>query len=110
LAKTPSDEERAQAAFKKKELQQREGKVAMAEYLALAKAERDKTTKLRALRLANEEAEARKAELSAELKAQAKANAPASKTAAAAKTAKAAKPAKAAAKPAAKSAAKKKRS
>jgi hypothetical protein len=65
LAKTPSDEERAQAAFKKKELQAREGKVAMAEYLAAGKAEREKTAKLRAMRLAKEESDRKAAMLKA---------------------------------------------
>ena len=53
--------ERAQAAFHKKELQQRDGQVAMAEYKAAGDAERIKTEKLRALRLAREEAEAKAA-------------------------------------------------
>ena len=53
--------ERAQAAFHKKELQQRDGQVAMAEYKAAGDAARIKTEKLRALRLAKEEAEAKAA-------------------------------------------------
>lgn len=47
--------ERAQAAFHKKEAQQREGAVATAEYNAASIAMRAKTEKLRALRLAKEE-------------------------------------------------------
>jgi len=46
--------ERAQAAFKKKELQAREGRQAMAEYEAASQAMRERTAKLRALRLAKE--------------------------------------------------------
>lgn len=57
--KNTKDMERAQAAFHKKEQQQREGAVAMAEYRAANQAERDKTEKLRALRLAKEAAEAK---------------------------------------------------
>ena len=60
-SKSPKDMERAQAAFHKKELQQRDGQVAMAEYKAAGDAERIKTEKLRALRLAREEAEAKAA-------------------------------------------------
>ena len=56
-SKSPKDMERAQAAFHKKELQQRDGQVAMAEYKAAGDAERIKTEKLRAMRLAREEAE-----------------------------------------------------
>ena len=61
VSKSPKDMERAQAAFHKKEAQQREGAVAMAEYNAAAQAQRAKTERLRALRLAKEEAD-RKAE------------------------------------------------
>jgi len=64
VSKSPKDLERAQAAFHKKEAQQREGAVAMAEYRAAGAAERAKTERLRALRLAKEEAE-RKAEAAA---------------------------------------------
>ena len=93
MAKTPTDEARAQAAFKKKEIQAREGKVALAEYYAAGKAEREKTIKLRELRLAKEAADTR----AAQLKAATQPLAP--KMAAAAKPAKAgAKPAKPAAK------------
>ena len=52
------DMERAQAAFHKKEIAKRDGQVAMAEYHGALKAERDKTEKLRALRLAKEAADA----------------------------------------------------
>jgi len=54
-SKSPKDMERAQAAFHKKEAQQREGAVAMAEYNAASTAMRTKTERLRALRLAKEE-------------------------------------------------------
>jgi hypothetical protein len=59
--------ERAQALFHRKEVQAREGRVAMAEYEAAGRAEREKTVKLRALRLAKEEADARAAEKDAAL-------------------------------------------
>ena len=55
VSKSPKDMERAQAAFHKKEMQQREGAVAMAEYNAANTAMRAKTERLRALRLAKEE-------------------------------------------------------
>jgi hypothetical protein len=55
--KSTKDMERAQAAFHKKEAQAREGAVAMAEYKAAGQAERAKTERLRALRLAKETAE-----------------------------------------------------
>jgi len=54
-SKTPKDMERAQAAFHKKELQQREGATATAEYNAASIAMRAKTERLKALRLAKEE-------------------------------------------------------
>ena len=57
------DMERAQAAFHKKEIAKRDGQVATAEYHGALKAERDKTEKLRALRLAREAAEAEAAKL-----------------------------------------------
>ena len=57
VSKTTKDMERAQATFHKKEMQQREGAVAMAEYRAIHAAERAKTERLRALRLAKEEQE-----------------------------------------------------
>ena len=47
--------ERAEAAFKKKEQQLREGQQAMAEYEAARAATREKTARLRALRLARDE-------------------------------------------------------
>ena len=46
--------DRAEAAFKKKEQQLREGQQAMAEYHAARSATREKTARLRALRLARE--------------------------------------------------------
>jgi uncharacterized membrane protein len=57
------DMERAQAAFHKKEIAKRDGQVATAEYQGALKAERDKTEKLRALRLAKEAADAEAAKL-----------------------------------------------
>lgn len=53
--KSIKDMERAQAAFHQKELRQRDGMAATAEYKAAAQAQRDKTARLRALRLAKEE-------------------------------------------------------
>jgi hypothetical protein len=50
-------QERAEASFKKKELQAREGAKAMAEYEAESIAVRKKTERLKALRLAKEESE-----------------------------------------------------
>ena len=47
---------RAEAQFKKKEEQRREGQQAMTEYQAQGVATREKTVRLRALRLAREEA------------------------------------------------------
>jgi hypothetical protein len=47
---------RAEAQFKKKELQALEGAQAMSEYRAQAVATREKTVRLRELRLASEEA------------------------------------------------------
>ena len=55
--KNTRDMERAQAAFHKKEAQAREGATATAEYKAAANAERAKTERLKALRLAKEAAE-----------------------------------------------------
>ena len=55
--------ERAQAAFHKKEIAKRDGQVATSEYHGALKAERDKTEKLRALRLAKEAADAEAAKL-----------------------------------------------
>jgi hypothetical protein len=49
---------RAEASFKKKEMQLREGAKAMAEYLAAGRAEREKTARLKLLREAKEAAEA----------------------------------------------------
>jgi hypothetical protein len=48
--------DRAEAAFKKKERQQREGRQAMAEYEAARAATLEKTARLRALRLARDAA------------------------------------------------------
>ena len=59
------DMERAQAAFHKKEIAKRDGQVAMGEYQTALKLERDKTEKLRALRLAKEAADAEAAKLKA---------------------------------------------
>jgi hypothetical protein len=49
---------RAEASFKKKEIQLREGAKAMAEYVAAGRAEREKTARLRLLREAKQAAEA----------------------------------------------------
>ena len=57
IPKSTKDMERAQAAFHKKEAQAREGASATAEYKAAANAERAKTERLRALRLAKEAAD-----------------------------------------------------
>lgn len=46
--------DRAEAIFKKKEKQLREGQQAMAEYQAASAATREKTARLRALRLARD--------------------------------------------------------
>ena len=48
--------ERAQALFNKKEEAQREGQKAMQEYRANVDAQREKTARLKALRLARKEA------------------------------------------------------
>jgi hypothetical protein len=57
---TPSKEaqERAEAKFRKKEIEAREASKAMAEYQANLVAQREKTARLRALREAKEAAEA----------------------------------------------------
>ncbi len=52
-----ADQQRAEASFKRKEQQARDGKLAMAEYEATAMATREKTAKLRALREAKEAAD-----------------------------------------------------
>ena len=49
---------RAEASFKKKEIQLREGAKAMAEYQAASRAEREKTARLKLLREAKEAADA----------------------------------------------------
>jgi len=59
----------AEAKFKRKEMQQRDGVNAMAEYHADKVAERKKTAKLREQRLAKEAAEAKAASEAAEAKA-----------------------------------------
>jgi hypothetical protein len=59
LTNTQQVQDRAEAAFKKKELQLIEGRKAMAEYEAERVATRQKTARLRALRLARDEAERR---------------------------------------------------
>ncbi len=65
LSNSPKDaQDRAEASFRRKELQARDGKLAMDEYTAAGKATREKTVRLKALRLAKEEAE-RKAAASA---------------------------------------------
>ena len=53
--------ERAQAIFNKKEEAQREGQKAMQEYRANIDAQREKTARLKALRLARKEANEEKA-------------------------------------------------
>jgi hypothetical protein len=50
---------RAEASFKKKEIQLREGAKAMAEYQAAGRAEREKTARLKLLREAKQAAEAK---------------------------------------------------
>jgi len=52
---------KAEASFKRKEQQARDGAIAMAEYLSAQTAERAKMEKLRALRLAREAQEAQEA-------------------------------------------------
>lgn len=73
--KSTKDLERAQAAFHKKEIQAREGASATAEYKAQVSAERAKTERLRALRLAKEEQD----RVAAETKAAAKVSTPVKK-------------------------------
>jgi hypothetical protein len=53
--------ERAQALFNKEEEAQREGQKAMQEYRANVEAQREKTARLKALRLARNEANEEKA-------------------------------------------------
>ena len=57
VSKSTRDMERAQAAFHKKDAQARDGASATAEYKAAGQAERAKTERLRALRLAKEAAD-----------------------------------------------------
>jgi hypothetical protein len=54
---TKEAQARAEASFKRKELQARDGKLAMNEYNAAGNATREKTARLKALRLAKEAAE-----------------------------------------------------
>lgn len=56
--KTPDMQAKAEATFKRKEIQAREGAIAMAEYSASLNVMRAKTERLRALRLAKETADA----------------------------------------------------
>ena len=51
-------QDRAEASFKKKELQDREGAKGMTEYEAASRAVGEKTARLKSLRLAKEAAEA----------------------------------------------------
>jgi hypothetical protein len=68
LAKNPSEmQERAEASFKRKEIQARDGKKAMAEYEAAGKASREKTAKLKLLREAKEAADREAAQQAASL-------------------------------------------
>ena len=62
-SKSPKDEAqaKAEASFKRKEEQAREGKVAMAEYETASRLMRERTAKLREERLAREAAEAAEA-------------------------------------------------
>jgi hypothetical protein len=53
---------KAEASFKRKEQQARDGAIAMTEYLSAQTAERAKMAKLRALRLAKEAQEAHEAQ------------------------------------------------
>jgi len=59
---------KAEASFKRKEQQARDGAIAMTEYIADQKAVRAKTERLRALRLAKEAAEANEATAPADKK------------------------------------------
>jgi hypothetical protein len=59
---TKEAQERAEANFKRKELQDREASKAWSEYQAGREAEREKTARLRLLRLAKEAADADAAE------------------------------------------------
>jgi hypothetical protein len=58
LSKNPKEmQEKAEASFKRKETQAREATKAMADYHAAGAATREKTARLRALRLAKEAAD-----------------------------------------------------
>jgi hypothetical protein len=73
LAKSSNEAKaRAEASFKRKEQQAREGKQAMAEYEAAGKAMREKTARLKALRLAKEAADREAAKNAPKTKAPAK--------------------------------------
>jgi len=62
-------QDRAEANFRKKEVQAREASKAMAEYEAARRAERDKTARLKLLREAKQAADAAAAGVAAEAKA-----------------------------------------
>jgi hypothetical protein len=59
---TDAAKAKAEASFKRKEEQARDGALAMAEYTAAQQATRAKTERLRAMRLAKEAADRQKAE------------------------------------------------
>jgi hypothetical protein len=60
MARNPQEQrDRADATFRKKEQQVREGDIARAEYEAAARAEAKKTARLKALRLVKEESDRR---------------------------------------------------
>src|ERR1700733_4103656 len=65
---TKEAQKRAEANFRKKELQAREASKAMAEYEAARRAEREKTARLRVLREARQAAEVASAATAAEAK------------------------------------------
>jgi len=64
LAKTPKEQAQAhaEASFKRKEQQARDGKRAVLDYEAAGQAMREKTARLRSLRLAQEDADKAAAE------------------------------------------------
>jgi hypothetical protein len=73
LSKNPKEmQEKAEASFKRKETQAREATKAMADYQAASAATREKTARLRALRLAQEAKEAKEAEAERDAAAAAK--------------------------------------
>ena len=71
LSKSPNEmqQERAEASFKRKQVQAREATKAMADYQAATIATREKTARLRKLRLAKEAADRAHAETAAKPKA-----------------------------------------